>query len=149
MDKTKLVDKLVSKTRDKFKEEQKRLEEIQLAINNAPDYRQTWSDTTKFQLRQLKNNLEATHLKTKKALRAFIELELKRNEKVKIGSLAKIEEKLYFIAPPGSISGELKIENHKITLLTPEAPLGKKMAEKKKGESFLWEKKKIVIKSVL
>ncbi len=148
MDNAQLIDKIVAQTRDKLKEEEKRLEEIQLAINNAPDYRQTWSDTTRFQLRQLKNNLEATHSKTKKALRAFVEFDATRNKKVAIGSLVRIGQELYLVTPPGSFRGELEIENHKITVLSPLSPFGKKMMGKKEGQSFSWQDQKLVINSV-
>lgn len=150
MDKKEVLKTAKKRTRKKKEKEKERADKLQKDIISAPDYRETWSDTTKFQLRQVKGNVEKSLLKTKRALEALNKLDHKKPfKRAEVGAVVKVEGKgralHYFITPPGTATGLEKIKGEEILFLPSDSPLGKSFQNKKEGETFTWQKEKFKI----
>ena len=146
MNKEELIQKLLIETQNEYGEVLARIDKYQDDINTSPDYRSTWSDTTKFQLRQIKKNLDTQRLKIKKAIKSLDNIDIESaSHSVKIGTLITTDQQQLFLAPPGTPGVDIEM----ITVLAADSPLGKNLINKKVGESFNLGDETLIIQKIL
>ena len=105
---------------------------------------QSWSDTSRFQLRSVAANLKSQHQKVQKCLEELKRIDTcKKCQKVEVGALVEIkmgkEISHYFISPAGSGAEILNINKEQITTLSVDSLLAKKLLDKKSGSRIKLE----------
>lgn len=136
-----ILKKIITSLEKKLTDLQDSINETQQSVRDAPSYLETWSDTTKFQLRGVKSNLEAYYSRLETSLKEIKEIDSSKSfENIEIGALVKIssneKEALYFIAPSNINAETFRVNNQEITSLSSESRLGQLLLGKKVGETI-------------
>ncbi|MBI5147883.1 MAG: GreA/GreB family elongation factor [Parcubacteria group bacterium] len=142
MTKQKLLQNVIEKLRQEIKSAEQSFTATKNAAIEAPGAMQSHSDTTKFQMSQLAEEIQRSIYEKSLALSTLQNM-IHQNfspdsEKVEIGSLIETlnedgKREFYFILPVGS--GIKIVDNDKtISVITPQAPLAVALIGKREKE---------------
>lgn len=142
MEKKRLLEKLIINLQAEINSLEKTVKMYSESAIEAPGAMQSRSDTTKFEM-ELAKDKALNSLKEKKDGFEKIKkiyLPTKNGPKTGIGNLIKLEgvgreSKMLFLMPAGS-GIKLNDGKNKVTVTTPESPLGSAVIGKSVGEKF-------------
>lgn len=118
----------------------KRMQETQIAINEAPSPMESHSDTTRFQFQKIQAE-EQRNFETLETLSNFLKSkEYPATHTVTPGSLVGIEEdgkeEGFFIVPIAAANIHISFGEMKIRLISATSPIGISLMYKTKGETI-------------
>ena len=139
MNKQIIIEKIVERLEKRINDLEQSIKETQQAVISSPNPMQSWSDTSRFQLRSLIANLQPRIDQLKKCIEEIKKINTEKVfKKVEIGALIKTKEnkkeRLYFITPVGSGTELLKLKNGQVIALSVDSPLAQKLSNKQSGE---------------
>ncbi|GEM_PF-947181 len=150
-----LLRSLQQRLEDDLRNTKIQLEQTKQAAVEAPGAMQSHSDVSKSQYSCLASNLYEQIIELEKGLEILKDYKIKDStqKKIIIGSLIETthnsQEKIYFIFPVG---GGKVIENYnlnnKITIITPQSPLGNLLLDKKVGDLIIIMQRELVVNKI-
>lgn len=148
MDKKVIIEKIIPKLEVRLTNLKESIEKAEQFAIQSPSAMQSWSDTSRFQLRSVAANLKSQRQHIEKCLQELKEIDTsKKYQKVELGALVKIKMdnriSNYFISPAGSGGEILSINKEQIRTLSLDSALAKKLLGKKSGDKIKLEGLKI------
>jgi len=138
MNKEKIRKKIILRLGKRLVELQKSIKKNEQFVIDSPHPGQSWSDTTRSQLRRLNVNLETRCFQIKDCVKKLEKLEFsKTSQKIQMGSLVETKEQetkekfFYFIVPKAGGGETIKVNGNKIYTLAIDSPLAQKLLGKK------------------
>lgn len=145
MDKKVIIEKIIKKLEKRLIDLTKSIKQTQQHIIMSPGAMQSWSDTSKFELRGVVSNLEKQHNRIKNCIKELNKINTsEKYKKVGIGAIIKIKIdnniNFYFISPSGAASETINYNNINITTLSIDSPLYKSLLNKKAGDTIKFQR---------
>jgi len=144
MDKKALVEKVVEKLQKEVTELEESMLSMKQAAVEAPSAMQSHSDTTKFQMNALKDDVEkqfSTKNKELEMLEKFEIMPLSSSKEIQNGSMIKIqdgEKEINYLFLEGGSGIQVEDElGNKIIVVGGGSPMGKILAGKKSGDEII------------
>lgn len=151
MDKNTLLEIVIEKLKTEKQDIETGLKTAKQTAVDAPGPMQSHSDTTKFQMNVLFENLKQTLEEKENSINTLISFSKNQPSSlttVQLGSVVELKDsgeiKFYFILPAG---GGIKVEkdNKIITAITPQTPLATALQGKNKGDKIKFRTKEMEI----
>lgn len=151
MDKTIILSAVIDELKTEKQEIEAGLKTTKQTAIDAPSPMQSHSDTTKFQMNILADNLKRSLEEKENSINALIlfsQNQPNSSSIIQMGSVIELREagsvKFYFILPAG---GGIKIEknNKIITVITPQTPLAAALQGKSKSDKIKFRTKELEI----
>lgn len=140
MDKKNLIEKVIMIFQEKAEETKKSFELARQEVIAAPSAMQSKSDTTKFQMSRLAENLFNTYQQIQRCVSSLREIDMSKEYKaIKIGALVNIEENksksYYFILPSDCGNQIIELERQEVNTIAVRSPIAQALLNKKVGET--------------
>lgn len=148
--KQELIENLIKKLEQRALELKKSVDDLQSAVLNAPPATESWSDTTRFESREVIFQLIPKISNIKKCIEDLKQINLdKENKRVELGSLIKIKNNYYLIVPETAGGEIIKTGTKNVTTVSIKSPLAKNLSNKKQGDKIVIGESEEVISQVL
>ena len=154
MEKKVIIKKISEKLERRLAELRGSIEDLQKQVINSPNAMQSWSDTSRSQIRGVIANLQPQTVQLEKCIGELKAVDVDRiYKKVDIGALvvvgSKTERAYYFLAPEGAGAETMAINGLELTTLAASSSLGQKIKDKKEKEKIEFTDQHLEILEIL